>query len=349
MSDSTLHPAHPDAHPDVELLAEHAERLLAPEQSAELAAHLDSCPECGETYAALAELTSLLGEEPAPGPMPDDVVARIDAALAAERERADAPAETHRAAAASPTAEGDGDESADADEGGEADESGDAAGRVRSTRRPAGERPGDNRPGNRSRRSARMRRLMATLAVFVAAGGIGIAVSRGGDIDGSASAGANAGRGPAAAAAPSPKVQAAPVYDFSQANLASEVQRLASDSARHASGHAAGTVPTGSAPAGASPSATTTPSGVGALVTPHTGAENSPAAPGQPSAPPCVLAATGQTQPPSVQGLGHYLGVEVFALLYPDAADPAHTWNVYLVQSSCSAPLVLLHQSVPRT
>jgi hypothetical protein len=50
-----------------------------------------------------------------------------------------------------------------------------------------------------------------------------------------------------------------------------------------------------------------------------------------------------------VQGLGHYLGVEVFALLYPDAADPAHTWNVYLVQSSCSAPLVLLHQSVPRT
>ncbi|WP_042374311.1 anti-sigma factor family protein [Streptacidiphilus neutrinimicus] len=347
MSDSTLNPAHPD----VELLAEHAEELLTDEQSAELTAHLATCAECRETYDALVELSALLGDEPAPGPMPDDVAARIDAALAAAR-AGDAPLEAPQEAArgasvdASGTGETDTGETETAEDGG--------AGRGRSQRRPAGDRPGDNRPANRSPRSTRVRRVLATLALFLAAGGIGLAVSRGGDLDSGSSSTAASGDSPAGL--PSPKSLAASPYDFTQTNLATEVQRLASDSARlHAAGHAVGTAPSAAASAAGTPSGTpsaaTSPAGVGALVTPDGGPQNSaasPAAPAQPTAPACVLAATKQTQPPAVEGLGQYLDVQVFALLYPDQTDPAHTWDVYLVQNSCSAPLVMLHQTVPR-
>jgi hypothetical protein len=375
MSDSTLHPAHPD----VELLADHAEELLTLEQSAELTAHLASCAECRETYDALGELAALLGEEPSPGPMPDDVAARIDAALAAERasgsqplagspsvadreaerdaEREQVPAhatteapDAAAAQAAEGSGEGSGAGSAEGD-GEEGDgEEGDGADRARSRRRPAGDRPGDNRPGNRSSRSARMRRVLATLAIFVAAGGIGIAVSRGGDLDSGTTSGANS-RG-ATVTAPSPKAAAAPAYAFTQSNLATEVQRLASDSARLHAGHTVGTVPSTSTSPAATPSGpsstATASSGVGALVTPNGGHENAEPSPAQPTAPTCVLAATKQTQLPAVQGLGSYLDVQVFALLYPDPTDPAHTWDVYLVQNSCAAPLVMLHASVPR-
>ncbi|RAG84927.1 hypothetical protein DN069_14530 [Streptacidiphilus pinicola] len=337
MSDSTLHPAHPD----VELLAEHAEELLTPEQSAELTEHLATCADCQETYAALAELTTLLGDEPEPGPMPEDVVARIDAALAAERAHPteDAPEDTAEADEDAP----EGDAAEDTADGG--------SGRGRTHRKTAGERPEDNRPKNRSRRSTRMRRVMATLAIFIAAGGIGVAVSRGGDLDSTDSTSASSGG--TSVTQPSPKAAAAPVYDFTQENLATEVQRLASDTRLHASGHAAGTMPSasdsGAATPFGTPAAGTSPSGVGAAVTPNGGPENTSANPAQPTAPACVLQATKQTEQPAVQGLGNYLGVEVFALLYPSQTDPAHTWDVYLVQNSCSAPLVLLHQSVPRT
>ncbi|SEK71942.1 hypothetical protein [Streptacidiphilus jiangxiensis] len=321
MSDSTLHPAHPE----IELLAEHAEELLPPEQSAELAAHLDSCPECAETYAALAELTSLLGDEPTPGPMPDDVAARIDAALAAERENPTGSDAGGDAEAEEPAGGGQGD-----------------ADRPPASRRPAGDRPADNRPRTRSRRSARVRRVLVTLALFAAVGGIGIAVSRGGDLDSGASN--SSAIGGASVPLVSPNAASASAYDFTQANLSSEIQRLARDDARFKSATAQGAAtPSGS------------PSGPGEHAAPNTGAQTvtgeasaSPSGPVQPTAPSCVLAATKRTDQPAVQGIGRYLGVEVFALLYPDATDPEHRWDVYLVQDSCSAPLVMLHQSVPR-
>ncbi|WP_042384633.1 zf-HC2 domain-containing protein [Streptacidiphilus melanogenes] len=363
MSDSTLNPAHPD----VELLAEHAEELLPAEQSAELTAHLASCAECRETYDALVELTSLLGAEPTPGPMPEDVAARIDAALAAERAgdaqnaaTDDTTSHDHVRKDAQAASVGSADSAAhDAAAQEAATQEGDedsGAGRARPQRRPAGERPADNRPGNRAPRSTRIRRVLATLALFVAAGGIGLAVSRGGDLDSSGNSSASA-EGGTSATAPSPKSLASSGYDFTETNLAGEVQQLASDSARlHAAGHAVGTAPSAPPSAASTPAATpsstpfaaTSPAGGGALVTPNGGAENTAGSPAQPTAPACVLAATKQPQPPAVQGLGQYLDVQVFALLYPDPADPAHTWDVYLVQNSCSAPLVLLHQSVPR-
>ncbi|WP_416970166.1 anti-sigma factor family protein [Streptomyces sp. 4F14] len=71
-------------HPDVAELSDLTEGLLPPSRSAELHRHLDTCEPCTDTHASLEELRDLLGTFPEPVSMPDDVVLRIDAALAAE-------------------------------------------------------------------------------------------------------------------------------------------------------------------------------------------------------------------------------------------------------------------------
>lgn len=73
-----------DPHPDVMEIADLAEGILPPERAAEVRAHVESCVQCGEVMASLAEIRDLLGDLPEPEPMPADVAARIDAALAAE-------------------------------------------------------------------------------------------------------------------------------------------------------------------------------------------------------------------------------------------------------------------------
>jgi hypothetical protein len=73
-----------DPHPDVMEIADLAEGILPPERAAEVRGHVESCVECGEVLASLAEIRGLLSDLPEPEPMPADVAARIDAALAAE-------------------------------------------------------------------------------------------------------------------------------------------------------------------------------------------------------------------------------------------------------------------------
>ncbi|MEE4541052.1 zf-HC2 domain-containing protein [Streptomyces sp. V4-01] len=72
-----------DPHPEVEEISDYSERLLPPERSAEVRAHLDGCPLCAETLESLKEIHDLLGTLPEER-MPADVAGRIDAALAAE-------------------------------------------------------------------------------------------------------------------------------------------------------------------------------------------------------------------------------------------------------------------------
>ncbi|MET9396342.1 zf-HC2 domain-containing protein [Kitasatospora sp. NPDC002965] len=70
-------------HPSVDELADLAEGLVEPADAAgALRRHLADCAECRETADALAEVRTLLGAAEAP-PVPADVAARIDAALAA--------------------------------------------------------------------------------------------------------------------------------------------------------------------------------------------------------------------------------------------------------------------------
>lgn len=71
-------------HPDVTELSDLIEGLLPPSRTAEIQRHLDECEPCAETQASLTEIQSLLGTLPGPVHMPDDVVRRIDAALATE-------------------------------------------------------------------------------------------------------------------------------------------------------------------------------------------------------------------------------------------------------------------------
>ncbi|MQY12662.1 hypothetical protein SRB5_27980 [Streptomyces sp. RB5] len=76
-------------HPDVEAIADYAEGLLEPQPAATVEAHLEHCGLCTDIRLSLDEIGSMLGElgELPPAPditIPDDIAARIDAALAAE-------------------------------------------------------------------------------------------------------------------------------------------------------------------------------------------------------------------------------------------------------------------------
>ncbi|WP_328720577.1 hypothetical protein OHT52_14560 [Streptomyces sp. NBC_00247] len=71
-------------HPDVSEIADLGEGLLSLPRAAEVRRHLLSCVLCEDVRSSLEEIESLLGSMPLPAPMPSDVAARIDAALAAE-------------------------------------------------------------------------------------------------------------------------------------------------------------------------------------------------------------------------------------------------------------------------
>jgi negative regulator of sigma E activity len=70
-------------HPDVLDLAEYAEGLLDPDRHAAVDHHVRDCLDCTQVLADLDELPGALAQAPMP-PMPDDVAARIDQAIAAE-------------------------------------------------------------------------------------------------------------------------------------------------------------------------------------------------------------------------------------------------------------------------
>ncbi|MFG3525360.1 hypothetical protein ACGF8B_01330 [Streptomyces sp. NPDC047917] len=71
-------------HPDVTEISDLTEELLPPSRAAEVRDHVDGCELCGEVHASLMEIRELLGTVPMPQHMPDDIVDRIDVALAAE-------------------------------------------------------------------------------------------------------------------------------------------------------------------------------------------------------------------------------------------------------------------------
>ncbi|MGW0789920.1 anti-sigma factor family protein [Streptomyces sp. NPDC002911] len=72
-------------HPDVSEISDLTEGLLPPPREEALRRHIDACGDCGDIYASLEEVRSLLGAMlPLSEPMPEDVTARIDAALTSE-------------------------------------------------------------------------------------------------------------------------------------------------------------------------------------------------------------------------------------------------------------------------
>ncbi|MFB7504104.1 anti-sigma factor family protein [Streptomyces broussonetiae] len=71
-------------HPDVAEISDLTEGLLSPNRSADIQRHLEACELCADVHTSLEEIRGLLGSAPQEEPMPADVAARIDAALAAE-------------------------------------------------------------------------------------------------------------------------------------------------------------------------------------------------------------------------------------------------------------------------
>ncbi|MET7370766.1 hypothetical protein ABZS61_33865 [Streptomyces sp. NPDC005566] len=71
-------------HPEIEEISDLTEGLLSPSRTADVRRHIDACPQCGDIHASLEEIRSLLGTLPADQRMPEDIAARIDAALASE-------------------------------------------------------------------------------------------------------------------------------------------------------------------------------------------------------------------------------------------------------------------------
>ncbi|MFG1998227.1 anti-sigma factor family protein [Spirillospora sp. NPDC048911] len=71
------------AHYDYDALADLAEGLLEADQAASVNAHLDTCAECRDRSADLADVSRILAEAPVPS-MPAELAERIDTAIAAE-------------------------------------------------------------------------------------------------------------------------------------------------------------------------------------------------------------------------------------------------------------------------
>jgi hypothetical protein len=71
------------AHYDYDTLADLAEGLLEDDQAASVNAHLESCADCRDRSADLADVSRILAEAPVPS-MPAELASRIDSAIAAE-------------------------------------------------------------------------------------------------------------------------------------------------------------------------------------------------------------------------------------------------------------------------
>ena len=78
-----------DGHLDATVLAKYDEGLLTPPQANEVEAHLAQCASCTAVLGQLAAVRARLAAAPPNITMPASVAARIDDALAAEREQRD--------------------------------------------------------------------------------------------------------------------------------------------------------------------------------------------------------------------------------------------------------------------
>ncbi|MFJ2578308.1 hypothetical protein [Kitasatospora aureofaciens] len=309
-SDSPDSPDSPDSrgfHPTVDELADLAEGLIdSADTAGALRRHLDGCAECRETADALSEVQVLLGEVETP-PMPADVAARLDAALAeaaaasaaADGEASDRPQEAPGRAAGAPTP---------------ATPSRPATAPAAPPARPTGA-TGPGRPRPRRRRVG----LLLGAAAALAAIGLSGALLLPADSD-SAKSAVSAGAPAAADAGHSTRgehaVGAGTAYRDDQ--LATQIQQLLARS---------GTTTQGRTTGPAKPSAAAPVEGQQALT---------PEAPRT-----CPAPAEGT---PLATDHGSYAGAPVDVLVYPVPGKPGVV-DVYLRSPDCGP--VQLHRTVP--
>ncbi|MEZ0092728.1 anti-sigma factor [Streptacidiphilus sp. EB129] len=204
--------------------------------------------------------------------------------------------------------------------------------------RPPGRPRGEQGPVGRPRRARRVRQAVVGLAALAAVGLASFSILHltGPGPSSASSAAGNAARGPVDA----PARQAGP--DFTDTAFTQQIQQLLQSSA----GTSAGTSTPASGTRVHPQSTRVNPSAPG--VSPN-GAASLPV-------PSCVSAGIGRPgETPLTVSTGSYHGIGVYAVVYPDRADPAHSVDAYLVDSACaqgasgeSSGRIALEQTVPR-
>lgn len=302
-------------HPEVEELSDLSEGLLPASRTADVRRHLDDCTLCTDVYDSLEEIRGLLGTLPQPTRMPDDVAARIDAALAAEASLnpttpatdggspSAEPVDAHVSRETSPSAPGD---------------------------RPSGHPRAATGPG-RPKRTRRGGRRTVTLGAVLTAAVLGL-----GTLLVQTLVGDDSGKTPGITA--QPHTYAA--HTYSEGTLQSQVASLLE-------GKKSGDGRSGSAkPWGAESESGTTGS---SDMQPNKTFQDTTV-----SVPTCIGQAIHTSQALLAADQGVYRGTAVYLVVAPDASDSTKV-TAYIVDSGCtkqasaSPGKVLLTQSYTRS
>ncbi|MFI7084349.1 anti-sigma factor family protein [Streptomyces anulatus] len=293
-------------HPEVSEISDLTEGLLSPSRAAEVRQHVAGCDLCSEVRSSLEEIRDLLGTMPAPEPMPEDIAARIDAALAAEvRPIAPAVDEPVVVSRETTTAE-------DITTDRATSESASRSIGAPSPSRPAGRSSAATGPG---RRPARRRRRALVLGTAFGAAVIGMSVfflqsvAPSGD---SSKTAADSGVSAAESGA----------HAYADGTLESQVQDLLGARASQESPGAK------KVPPGADTKSTSE------AVTPDTEASRSPLKAPAVVVPPCVQQATGRTTPALALDEGTYQGTDAYLVVLPHPSDPSRV-QAHVVAASC--------------
>ncbi|MEU2026353.1 hypothetical protein ABZ565_30005 [Streptomyces sp. NPDC016469] len=298
-------------HPEVSEISDLTEDLLPEGRAAEIRSHLDACEPCSDVLTALEEIRGLLGELPAPEPMPTDIADRIDAALATEarnhRAEPDAAPDVSRETERVQIAEG-------------------SPSRSHPPDRPAGHGRANTGPGRHLGRKRLRTTLLASALGAAALVGMSVFVMQ--NIPGSKSSDTSASGLSQDTAATAPKSRS---QEFSAATLEDRVHELLDTS----TGAESSQKPKGSAEApsvGSQSSPRTRPSlqaGPSDSMSP-----DSPLRAPAVTVPACVEEGIGRNSPALAIERGSYEGADAFLVVLPHPTDPASV-QAYVVDAAC--------------
>ncbi|MFB8019240.1 anti-sigma factor family protein [Streptomyces rubiginosohelvolus] len=293
-------------HPEVSEISDLTEGLLTPSRTAEVQQHIAECDLCAEVRDSLDEVRGLLGSMPDPEPMPEDIAARIDAALAAEALRT--PSTENEPVVVSRETTTDENAMPNRTATGSASVTGSTA----APDRPAGRSSAATGPG---RRPGRRRRRTVVLGTAFGAAVIGMSVFFLQSLAPSGDAAKSVTDGGVSAADTS-----APAY--ADGTLEAQVRDLLGDEASQRS-PGVKKVP---------PEADTKSSSEG--LTPEAEPSRSPMKAPVVAVPPCVQKATGRTTPALALDEGTYRGTDAYLVVLPHTSDSSRV-QAYVVASSC--------------
>ncbi|MBQ1105448.1 anti-sigma factor [Streptomyces sp. 404i] len=293
-------------HPEVSEISDLTEGLLSPSRAAEVRQHVAGCDLCSEVRDSLEEIRDLLGTMPTPEPMPEDIAARIDAALAAEV-RPTAPVVDEPVVVSRETTTV---EDTTTDRATSESASRSIGAPVPS--RPAGRSSAATGPG---RRPARRRRRAVVLGTAFGAAVIGMSVFFLQSIAPSGDSSKTAADSGVSAAESS-------AHAYADGTLESQVQDLLGGGASQES-PGAKKVPPGADTKSSSEA-----------VTPDTEGSRSPLKAPAVVVPPCVQQATGRTTPALALDEGTYQGTDAYLVVLPHPGDPSRV-QAYVVAASC--------------